>query len=110
VFSRDEYYSRTYRDEWLWCEQRIVALKGILVSLYGTTGSFWNRLANVEAFEEPRETLIKTKDIVQRLGFELIYPDTDSVFLKKTGASLDDFEFAKDTLTRETVSTTSIIF
>ncbi|MGA9150593.1 MAG: DNA polymerase domain-containing protein [Candidatus Nitrosopolaris sp.] len=28
--------------EWLCCEQRIVALKNILVALYGTTGSFWN--------------------------------------------------------------------
>ena len=36
-------------NEWLWCEQRIVALKDILVSLYGTTGSFWNRFANVDS-------------------------------------------------------------
>ena len=26
-------------NEWHWCEHRIVALKDILVSLYGTTGS-----------------------------------------------------------------------
>lgn len=92
--------------EWLWCEQRIVVLKHILVSLYGTTGSFWNRLANVDALEEinrlSREILIKTKDIVQELGFELVYADTDSVFLKKDGASLDDFESVKDILARET--------
>jgi hypothetical protein len=54
--------------EWLCCEHRIVALKNILVALYGTTGSFWNRLANVDTFEEinrlSRETLIKSKDIV----------------------------------------------
>ncbi len=93
-------------NEWLCCEHRIVALKDILVSLYGTTGSFWNRFANVAAFEEinrlSREVLIKTKDIVQGLGFELLYADTDSVFLKKIGASLEDFEFAKDALRRET--------
>ena len=93
-------------DEWLWCEQRIVALKDILVSLYGTTGSFWNRFANVAAFEEinrlSREVLIKTKEIVQGLGFELVYADTDSVFLKKIGASLEDFESVKNTLKRET--------
>lgn len=45
----------------------------------------------VEAFEEikrlSREVLIKTKDIVQGLGFDLVYADTDSVFLKKNGAS-----------------------
>jgi DNA polymerase elongation subunit (family B) len=93
-------------DEWLWCEQRIVALKDILVSLYGTTGSFWNRFANVTAFEEinrlSREVLIKTKDIVQGLGFELVYADTDSVFLKKNGASLQDIEYVKEILVRET--------
>jgi DNA polymerase elongation subunit (family B) len=93
-------------NEWLWCEQRIVALKDILVSLYGTTGSFWNRFANVAAFEEinrlSREVLMKTKDIVQGLGFELVYADTDSVFLKKIGASLEDFESVKDALRRET--------
>jgi DNA polymerase elongation subunit (family B) len=92
-------------NEWHWCEHRIVALKNILVSLYGTTGSFWNRFANVTAFEEinrlSREVLIKTKDIVQGFGFELVYADTDSVFLKKNGASLEDFEFVKDALRRE---------
>jgi DNA polymerase elongation subunit (family B) len=36
------------------------------------------------------------------LGFELVYADTDSVFLKKNGASLEDFENVKDILARET--------
>jgi DNA polymerase elongation subunit (family B) len=93
-------------NEWHWCEQRIVVLKDILVSLYGTTGSFWNRFASVVTFEEinrlSREVLMKTKDIVQGLEFELVYADTDSVFLKKNGASLEDFECVKDALTRET--------
>src|SRR5439155_8473866 len=55
-------------NEWLLCEQRIGALKSILVCLYGTAGSLWNRLANVAAFEEinrlSREVLIKTKGIM----------------------------------------------
>jgi DNA polymerase elongation subunit (family B) len=29
-----------------------------------------------------REVLIKTKDIVQKLGYELTHADTDSVFIK----------------------------
>jgi hypothetical protein len=45
--------------------------------------------------------LIKTKDIVQGLGFELVYAETDSVFLKKIGASLEDFENVKDIIARE---------
>jgi DNA polymerase elongation subunit (family B) len=54
---------------------------------YGTTGSFWNRFANVAAFEEinklSREILIKPKDIIRGMEFELVYADTDSVFLKR---------------------------
>jgi DNA polymerase elongation subunit (family B) len=56
------------------------SIKNILVCLYGTTGSFWNRYSNVLALEEinkiSRKVLIKTKDIVQELGFELVYADT----------------------------------
>jgi DNA polymerase elongation subunit (family B) len=95
-------------NEWLWCEHRIVALKDIIVSLYGTTGSFWNRFANAITFEEinrfSREVLIKTNDIVQGLGlgFELVYADTDSVFLNKSDHSLEDFENANEILRRET--------
>jgi DNA polymerase elongation subunit (family B) len=95
-------------NKWLWCERRIVALKDIIVSLYGTTGSFWNRFANAITFEEinrfSREILIKTKDIVQGLGFELVYADTDSVFLKKSDHSLEDFENANEILRRERAS------
>jgi DNA polymerase elongation subunit (family B) len=80
--------------------------KGGLVSLYGTTGSFWNRFSNVAALEEinrlSREIIIKTKDIVQEQGFELLYADTDSVLLKKQAASRLDYESVKDILTRET--------
>ena len=100
--------------EWILCEQRIAALKGILVSLYGTNGSFWNRFANVTTFEEinriSREVLIKTKDIVQHLGFELLYADTDSVFLKKNGAPISDFEYTRDILAKETGLPISITY
>jgi hypothetical protein len=59
---------------------------------YGSTGSIWNRYGNVLAFEEinrlSREVLIKTKDIVQGLGYELVYADTDSVFIKRKAYSI----------------------
>jgi DNA polymerase elongation subunit (family B) len=45
--------------------------------------------------------LIKTKDIVQGLGFELVYADTDSVFLTKNGASIEDFENVNKILAEE---------
>jgi hypothetical protein len=78
------------------CGTRLDILKQILVCLYGTSGSIWNRYSNVRVFEQinrlSREILLKTKDIVQRAGFELIYADTDAVFLKKKDATRKDFE------------------
>jgi DNA polymerase elongation subunit (family B) len=94
--------------EYLWCQQRMEALKGILVSLYGTTGSIWNRYGNVRVFEEinrlSREVLIKTKDVIQKLGYELIYADTDSVFIKnlKGIISTDQYEKVVNILRKET--------
>jgi DNA polymerase-2 len=94
--------------EYLWCQQRIDSLKNILVCLYGTTGSIWNRYGNVRVFEEinrlSREILIKTKDILQKLGCELIYADTDSVFIKDSDgvAATNQYEKIVSILRRET--------
>lgn len=89
-----------------YCEIRLEILKQILVCLYGTSGSIWNRYSNVLVFEEinrlSRQILLKTKDIVQSAGFELIYADTDAVFLKKKNASKQDFEEIKSMILRET--------
>ncbi len=38
--------------EYIYCEQRVNSLKNILVCLYGSTGSLWNKYRNVLAFEE----------------------------------------------------------
>ena len=88
------------------CEARLDILKQILVCLYGTSGSIWNRYSNVRVFEEinklARQILLKTKDIVQRYGFELIYADTDAVFLKKNDATRKDYEEIMNKLVRET--------
>src|SRR5919198_4574031 len=90
--------------EYVYCEQRVNSLKNILVCLYGSTGSLWNRFGNVLAFEEinrlSREVLTKTKDIVQELGYELIYADTDSVFIKRTDCARD-YSQVIDTLSKE---------
>jgi hypothetical protein len=88
------------------CEARQDILKQILVCLYGTSGSIWNRYSNVWVFEEinrlGRQILLKSKDIVQSAGFELIYADTDAVFLKKKDATRKDFEKIMDELISET--------
>jgi DNA polymerase elongation subunit (family B) len=94
--------------EYLWCQQRIDSLKNILVCLYGTTGSIRNRIGNVRVFEEinrlSREVLIKTKDVVQKLGCELIYADTDSIFIKNIEgvAPTNQYEKVVSILRRET--------
>jgi DNA polymerase elongation subunit (family B) len=97
--------------EYVWCEQRVNSLKNILVCLYGSTGSLWNRYGNVLAFEEinrlSREVLIKTKDIVQGLGYQLVYADTDSVFIKRKSSAMDYNELI-DTLSKETGLSISI--
>lgn len=51
-----------------------------------------------------REVLIKTKDIVQKSGYELIYADTDSVFIKITNGTTttDQYEKLVSILRRET--------
>ena len=89
-----------------YCETHLDILKQILVCLYGTSGSIWNRYSNVQVFEEinklSREILLKTKDIVQRAGFELIYADTDAVFLKRKDATREDFEIIMNELIKET--------
>jgi DNA polymerase elongation subunit (family B) len=94
--------------QYLWGEQRANSLKNILVCLYGSTGSLWNRCGNVLAFEEinkiSRGVLIKTKDIVQQSGYELVYADTDSVFIKRKDRNITkrDCEELIDVLSRET--------
>jgi len=88
------------------CEQITNTLKKILVSLYGTTGSYWNRYGNVLAFEQinrkSRDILLKTKDIVQGLGYDLIYADTDAAFVHKESATRDDYERLGEIITKET--------
>jgi DNA polymerase elongation subunit (family B) len=40
--------------------------------------------------------LIKTKDIVQQLGYELVYADTDSVFIKRKYDAIADTKTTSD--------------
>ena len=45
---------------------------------------------------------MKTKDIVQELGYELIYADTDAAFVHKDNATKDDYEKLGEIISRET--------
>lgn len=82
--------------EWLWCDQRSKALKGILVCIYGYSGCFANRFGNITTFEEinriAREKLVETMNLALERGFKVVYADTDSIFVKKKGVSREDYE------------------
>jgi DNA polymerase elongation subunit (family B) len=88
------------------CEEGADALKKILVCLYGTTGSYWNKYGNVLAFEiinkKSRDILLKTKDIVQELGYELIHADTNAAFVHKDNATKEEYEKLGNIISKKT--------
>ena len=92
--------------EWLEYEQRDTLLKKLLVCLFGYSGSDLNRFGNVFAYREinriGRETVVKAMNLALKDDFEVIYLDTDSIFVQRKGASLDDFKQLADRIIHET--------
>lgn len=82
--------------EYVYADQRQEALKMMLVVIYGYSGCTWNRFQYIPTFESinlhGREILIRALKISMREGFQVVYADTDCVFVKKLGASEQDFE------------------
>ncbi|MHA1209232.1 MAG: DNA polymerase domain-containing protein [Candidatus Freyarchaeota archaeon] len=82
--------------EYVYADQRQEALKMMLVVIYGYSGCTWNRFQHVPTFESinlhGREILIRAINISMREGFQVVYADTDCVFVKKPEASREDFE------------------
>jgi DNA polymerase elongation subunit (family B) len=81
--------------EWLLCQQRQAALKLMLVVVYGYSGCYSNRFANVRVFQEinrlARQTMVKALRIAQGNGYNVIYGPFDSLFVKKNDASRGDY-------------------
>jgi DNA polymerase elongation subunit (family B) len=92
--------------EQVWCEQRQTALKGILVCIYGYSGCFANRFSSVSCYEQvnrlARETLVEALNIALEDDFEVIYADSDSLFVKKEGAAEEDFKSLAEKITART--------
>lgn len=78
-----------------YCEERVDALKMILVTQYGIAGCCRNRFGNVVTFEEinrrSREAMLKAKAVVEGDGFKVVYCDIDSLFVTRQGASPEDY-------------------
>jgi DNA polymerase elongation subunit (family B) len=82
--------------EWAWCEQRQASLKLMLVVIYGYSGCYANRFANVQVFQEinrqARQALVKALNITLARGFEVVYGNTDALYTKKKDATEADYE------------------
>lgn len=92
--------------EWLWCQQRQSALKLMLVVIYGYSGCYANRFANVQVFREinrqARDAMVEALNISLDKGFNVIYGDTDSIFTKKLDATEDDYRKLAATISEAT--------
>ncbi|MEX2750325.1 MAG: DNA polymerase domain-containing protein [Candidatus Freyarchaeota archaeon] len=91
--------------EYVYADQRQEALKMMLVVIYGYSGCTWNRFQNVPTFESinlhGREILIRAINISMREGFQVVYADTDCLFVKNQEASKEDFERLAEQISEE---------
>jgi DNA polymerase elongation subunit (family B) len=51
---------------------------------------------------ESPEILLKTKDIVQENGYDLLYADVDAAYFHKNGATREDYERLKEMISKVT--------
>ena len=92
--------------EWWWCQRRQSALKLMLVVVYGYSGCYANRFANVRVFQEinrqARIAMVQALNVCLENGFEVVYGDTDSLFVKSPDASEEDYRELAAKVTEET--------
>ena len=81
------------------------ALKWMLVSCFGYLGYKNARFGRIEAHESvnafSRDALLTAKEIAERRGYKLLHAIVDCVWLKKSGATQNDYEeLAREISTR----------
>ncbi len=80
---------------WFWCETRQQSLKEILFCTYGYSGCWANKFGNMDTFMEinksARLNLVEAMNIARAEGYNTLYGNSDSLFLKKPGATRADF-------------------
>ncbi len=86
-------------------DRRQTALKWILVTCFGYLGFSNSKFGTVDghigvcAFA--RETFLKTAHLAEDEGFEVVHGIVDSLWLKKEGASMEDYGKLCDVITRQ---------
>lgn len=87
-------------------DARRVAIKWMLVTCFGYMGYKNARFGRIEAHEavtaSGRETLLRAKEIAEDAGFEMLHALTDSLWIRKAGASENEALKLCEVITRET--------
>lgn len=87
-------------------DARRSAIKWMLVTCFGYMGYRNARIGRIEAHETVtawgRETLLRAKEIAEEAGFAMLHALTDSLWLKKSGATEEELLRLCETITRET--------
>jgi DNA polymerase elongation subunit (family B) len=78
----------------------------MLVVVYGYSGCYSNRFANVRVFQEinrlARQAMVRALRVAQGNGFDVIYGPFDSLFVKKKDATHGDYMELASEITEET--------
>jgi DNA polymerase elongation subunit (family B) len=78
----------------------------MLVVIYGYSGCYANRFANVQVFQEinrqARRALVKALNITLSRGFEVVYGNTDALYAKKPDATEADYDHLAAEIAEET--------
>lgn len=86
--------------------ERQTALKWMLVTTFGYLGYKNARFGKIEAHESvnafARDGLLRAKKIAEDRGFSVIHGIVDCLWLKKSGATADDYEKLCDEILKQT--------
>ncbi len=93
-------------------QNKQTALKWILVTCFGYLGFKKSRLGRIEAHESvnafARDLLLRAKEIAEEEGFELIHAIVDCIWLKKPGATHEEYQRLAEKIRAATGITISV--
>ncbi|MDA2915607.1 DNA polymerase, partial [Nitrospinae bacterium AH_259_B05_G02_I21] len=87
-------------------DQRQCAIKWMLVTCFGYLGYKNARFGKIEAHESVtaygREKLLQAKEVAEARGFTLLHALTDSLWVRKEGATEEDYEALREEMAHAT--------